>query len=198
MILWFLSWWLSLCQVSKKRAAELMLEELRKLPALPPTTMVRIKRKPTTKKKSRNLIKVGQEASIPPHPIFLYATLTTEWLIFCWFFYLLLYFFPCIDYTLSKRQLCYLKSQIQQWWLVMEITVNYQQTCMHDDCGMPDISYLACWVSIILIKCKLYWSIVLFTNFSLNYCVSHPFIFPYHLLGNTGCLSHLAKVCCIC
>lgn len=48
-------------KVSKKRAAELMLEELRKLPALPPTTLVRIKRKPTTKKKSRNLIKVGQE-----------------------------------------------------------------------------------------------------------------------------------------
>merc|ERR1712106_501079 len=48
-------------KVSKKRAAELMLEELRKLPALPPTTLVRIKRKPTTKKKSRNLIKVGHE-----------------------------------------------------------------------------------------------------------------------------------------
>lgn len=48
-------------KVSKKRAAELMLEELRKLPALPPTTLVRIKRKPTTKKKSRNLIKVGPE-----------------------------------------------------------------------------------------------------------------------------------------
>lgn len=52
-------------QVSKKRAAELMLEELRKLPALPPTSLIRVKRKPTTKKKSRNLIKVGQEASIP-------------------------------------------------------------------------------------------------------------------------------------
>ena len=52
--------------MSKKRAAELMLEELRKLPALPPTTLVRVKRKPTTKKKSRNLIKVGQEASILP------------------------------------------------------------------------------------------------------------------------------------
>ncbi|XP_037793787.1 double-stranded RNA-binding protein Staufen homolog isoform X1 [Penaeus monodon] len=48
-------------KVSKKRAAELMLEELRKLPALPPTSLIRVKRKPTTKKKSRNLIKVGQE-----------------------------------------------------------------------------------------------------------------------------------------
>ena len=41
-----------------------MLEELRKLPALPPTSLIRVKRKPTTKKKSRNLIKVGQETSI--------------------------------------------------------------------------------------------------------------------------------------
>ncbi|KAG7160188.1 Double-stranded RNA-binding protein Staufen-like 1 [Homarus americanus] len=49
-------------KVSKKRAAELMLEELRKLPALPPTTLVRIKRKPTTKKKSRNLIKEQKAA----------------------------------------------------------------------------------------------------------------------------------------
>ncbi|CAL4083623.1 unnamed protein product, partial [Meganyctiphanes norvegica] len=45
-------------KVSKKMAAKLMLEELRKLPALPPTMLVR---KPTTKKKSRNLIKVGHE-----------------------------------------------------------------------------------------------------------------------------------------
>nr|XP_045591191.1 double-stranded RNA-binding protein Staufen homolog 2-like [Procambarus clarkii] len=57
-------------KVSKKRAAELMLEELRKLPALPPTTLVRIKRKPTTKKKSRNLIKVGPEASTPSMLLF--------------------------------------------------------------------------------------------------------------------------------
>lgn len=57
-------------QVSKKRAAELMLDELRRLPPLPPTTLVRIKRKPPTKKKSRNLIKVGQEASTPPKPYF--------------------------------------------------------------------------------------------------------------------------------
>lgn len=64
-------------QVSKKRAAELMLEELRKLPALPPTTLVRIKRKPTTKKKSRNLIKVGQEASIPPCITFLFVAFTS-------------------------------------------------------------------------------------------------------------------------
>ncbi|KAK8752492.1 hypothetical protein OTU49_005834, partial [Cherax quadricarinatus] len=49
-------------KVSKKRAAELMLEELRKLPALPPTTLVRIKRKPTIKKKSRNLIKEQKAA----------------------------------------------------------------------------------------------------------------------------------------
>lgn len=52
-------------QVSKKRAAELMLEELKRLPPLPATVQnrsMRVKRKPpATKKKSRNLIKVYQE-----------------------------------------------------------------------------------------------------------------------------------------
>ncbi|XP_051157811.1 double-stranded RNA-binding protein Staufen homolog 2 isoform X2 [Leptopilina boulardi] len=52
-------------KVSKKRAAETMLEELKRLPLIPaniqPRTL-RLKRKPpTTKKKSRNLIKVYQE-----------------------------------------------------------------------------------------------------------------------------------------
>lgn len=52
-------------KVSKKRAAELMLEELKRLPPLPATIQnrsLRVKRKPpATKKKSRNLIKVYQE-----------------------------------------------------------------------------------------------------------------------------------------
>lgn len=52
-------------KVSKKRAAELMLEELKRLPPLPATIQnrsMRVKRKPpATKKKSRNLIKVYQE-----------------------------------------------------------------------------------------------------------------------------------------
>ncbi|XP_020286396.1 double-stranded RNA-binding protein Staufen homolog 2 isoform X2 [Pseudomyrmex gracilis] len=52
-------------KVSKKRAAELMLEELKRLPPLPPAIQnrsMRVKRKPpATKKKSRNLIKVYQE-----------------------------------------------------------------------------------------------------------------------------------------
>lgn len=52
-------------QVSKKRAAELMLDELKRLPPLPATIQnrsMRVKRKPpATKKKSRNLIKVYQE-----------------------------------------------------------------------------------------------------------------------------------------
>ncbi|KAL7640516.1 UNVERIFIED_CONTAM: hypothetical protein RMT77_008791 [Armadillidium vulgare] len=48
-------------KVSKKRAAELMLEELRKLPPVTSSSLSRVKRKPTTKKKSRNLIKVGHE-----------------------------------------------------------------------------------------------------------------------------------------
>ncbi|KAK0172168.1 hypothetical protein PV328_005517 [Microctonus aethiopoides] len=52
-------------KVSKKRAAELMLDELKKLPATPVTVQcrsVRLKRKPpATKKKSRNLIKDYQE-----------------------------------------------------------------------------------------------------------------------------------------
>ncbi|XP_032689365.1 double-stranded RNA-binding protein Staufen homolog 2 [Odontomachus brunneus] len=52
-------------KVSKKRAAELMLEELKRLPPLPASIQnrsLRVKRKPpATKKKSRNLIKVYQE-----------------------------------------------------------------------------------------------------------------------------------------
>ncbi|XP_034943639.1 double-stranded RNA-binding protein Staufen homolog isoform X2 [Chelonus insularis] len=52
-------------KVSKKRAAELMLEELKRLPPLPatvPCRPIRIKRKPlATKKKSRNLIKDYEE-----------------------------------------------------------------------------------------------------------------------------------------
>ncbi|KAH0549247.1 double-stranded RNA-binding protein Staufen homolog 2 isoform X2 [Cotesia glomerata] len=52
-------------KVSKKRAAELMLEELKRLPPLPTTVQcrpIRMKRKPpATKKKSRNLIKDYQE-----------------------------------------------------------------------------------------------------------------------------------------
>uniref|UniRef100_T1ITP3 DRBM domain-containing protein n=1 Tax=Strigamia maritima TaxID=126957 RepID=T1ITP3_STRMM len=46
-------------KISKKRAAEKMLEDLKTLPLLPPT-MQRVKKKtPTVKKKSRNLIKVS-------------------------------------------------------------------------------------------------------------------------------------------
>ncbi|XP_014208195.1 double-stranded RNA-binding protein Staufen homolog 2 isoform X2 [Copidosoma floridanum] len=52
-------------KVSKKRAAELMLEELKRLPPIPAPIQnrtIRLKRKPpATKKKSRNLIKVYQE-----------------------------------------------------------------------------------------------------------------------------------------
>jgi double-stranded RNA-binding protein Staufen len=52
-------------QVSKKRAAELMLDELKRLPPLPAAIQnrsMRVKRKPPAiKKKSRNLIKVYQE-----------------------------------------------------------------------------------------------------------------------------------------
>ncbi|XP_015605525.1 double-stranded RNA-binding protein Staufen homolog 2 isoform X2 [Cephus cinctus] len=53
-------------KVSKKRAAELMLEELKQLPPLPVTiqnqSLQRLRRRPpATKKKSRNLIKVYQE-----------------------------------------------------------------------------------------------------------------------------------------
>ncbi|XP_055938006.1 double-stranded RNA-binding protein Staufen homolog 2-like isoform X2 [Argiope bruennichi] len=43
-------------KVSKKRAAEKMLEELRKLPSLPPAQQ-KVKKKPIIKKKNRNLIK---------------------------------------------------------------------------------------------------------------------------------------------
>jgi hypothetical protein len=50
--------------MSKKKAAENMLEELRKLPPLSPPEMVvplKIKKKqPLVKKKTRNLIKVAQ------------------------------------------------------------------------------------------------------------------------------------------
>jgi double-stranded RNA-binding protein Staufen len=50
--------------MSKKKAAETMLEELKKLPPLSPPEMVvplRIKKKqPLVKKKTRNLIKVAQ------------------------------------------------------------------------------------------------------------------------------------------
>lgn len=44
-------------KVSKKRAAEKMLEELKKLPTLPPAQQ-KVKKKPIIKKKNRNLIKV--------------------------------------------------------------------------------------------------------------------------------------------
>lgn len=55
-------------QVSKKRAAEKMLEELKKLPPQSPTniaaSMARLKRKANPgKKKTRNLIKVYQQVS---------------------------------------------------------------------------------------------------------------------------------------
>ncbi|XP_066602861.1 double-stranded RNA-binding protein Staufen homolog 2 isoform X2 [Prorops nasuta] len=53
-------------KVSKKRAAELMLEELKRLPPIPANMQnrsLRLKRKPpATKKKSRNLIKIYSEA----------------------------------------------------------------------------------------------------------------------------------------
>ncbi|XP_043244271.1 double-stranded RNA-binding protein Staufen homolog 2-like isoform X2 [Amphibalanus amphitrite] len=59
-------------KLSKKRAAELMLDELKKLPALPAVpSITKVKRKPNaTKKKSRNLIKVTpeeQKCSPDPH-----------------------------------------------------------------------------------------------------------------------------------
>ncbi|KAF2352347.1 Double-stranded RNA-binding domain [Trinorchestia longiramus] len=44
-------------KISKKRAAELMLDELRNLPPLPPTSPARMKRKIAPKKKCRNLVK---------------------------------------------------------------------------------------------------------------------------------------------
>lgn len=44
-------------KISKKRAADKMLEELKKLPSLPPS-VAKPKRNPT-KKKNRNLIKVN-------------------------------------------------------------------------------------------------------------------------------------------
>lgn len=51
-------------KISKKRAAEKMLEKLSKLPPVPNmTNVVRMKRKRvTTKKKTRNLIKVNSDA----------------------------------------------------------------------------------------------------------------------------------------
>jgi hypothetical protein len=66
-----LPWQLITCvvlQVSKKRAAEKMLEELKKLPPQSPTnmaaSMARLKRKANPgKKKTRNLIKVYQQVS---------------------------------------------------------------------------------------------------------------------------------------
>lgn len=45
-------------KLSKKRAAQLMLEELRKLPALPVVTLKPKVKPPTNKKKNRNIIKV--------------------------------------------------------------------------------------------------------------------------------------------
>ena len=45
-------------KISKKRAAEKMLEELKMLPTLPPT-IAKPKRNPNNKKKNRNLIKVN-------------------------------------------------------------------------------------------------------------------------------------------
>ena len=45
-------------KLSKKRAAELMLEELKKLPSMPPTALKPKMKPPTNKKKNRNIIKV--------------------------------------------------------------------------------------------------------------------------------------------
>ena len=45
-------------KVSKKRAAEMMLEELKKLPDMPSAT-AKPKKPPVVKKKNRNLIKVS-------------------------------------------------------------------------------------------------------------------------------------------
>jgi hypothetical protein len=46
-------------KTSKKRAAELMLEELKKLPSLPPALAKPKIKPPTNKKKNRNIIKVS-------------------------------------------------------------------------------------------------------------------------------------------
>lgn len=45
-------------KVSKKRAAELMLDDLRKLPPLPSSTLKPKLKQPNNKKKNRNIIKV--------------------------------------------------------------------------------------------------------------------------------------------
>ena len=42
-------------KVSKKKAAEMMLEKLKELPPLPPS-VVRLRNKPITKKKNKNII----------------------------------------------------------------------------------------------------------------------------------------------
>lgn len=55
-------------KISKKRAAEKMLEELKKLPALPPTIQKVKKKAPTVKKKSRNLIKVSESTEQKANP----------------------------------------------------------------------------------------------------------------------------------
>ncbi|XP_054717889.1 double-stranded RNA-binding protein Staufen homolog 2-like isoform X2 [Uloborus diversus] len=52
-------------KVSKKRAAEKMLEELKKLPSLPPAQQ-KVKKKPIIKKKNRNLIKVQYSLKADP------------------------------------------------------------------------------------------------------------------------------------
>lgn len=91
-------------QVSKKRAAELMLEELRKLPALPPTTLMRVKRKPTNKKKSRNLIKVGQEASIQPLLLFPHDVLVPDIFPFSFSFLWALMIFAKFCFSTCSRE----------------------------------------------------------------------------------------------
>lgn len=55
-------------KVSKKRAAEKMLEELKKMPPLPPTIQKVKKKNNTVKKKSRNLIKVSNGTEQKANP----------------------------------------------------------------------------------------------------------------------------------
>jgi double-stranded RNA-binding protein Staufen len=57
-------------KLSKKRAADLMLKELRNLPSLPPNIPRPKTKPPPTKKKNRNLIKVSSDwiiVSFYPH-----------------------------------------------------------------------------------------------------------------------------------
>lgn len=171
-----------------------MLEELRKLPALPPTTMVRIKRKPTTKKKSRNLIKVGQEASIPPHPIFLYATLTMEWNFFfsphfeSYVMYLLHY--------ISKNLL--VKKAAVLLYLIDTATVNSNAVTNYS--GLPaDLHAWWFWHARYIWFGLLdeYYSVNV--KFSSNSHIPPPPFFSFQLCKNTGCLwaSQLGVYYCI-